>query len=33
VDVARSGVALKEYGTETGSGVVNKAFHWLKENF
>ena len=33
VDAARAGVALKEYGTEAGSGAVNKAFHWLKENF
>ena len=33
VDAAGAGVAVKEYGAETGSGAVNKAFHWLKENF
>lgn len=32
-DAMRAGIASKEYGAEARSGTVNKAFHWLKENF
>ena len=32
-DAMRAGIASKEYGAEARSGAVNKAFHWLKENF
>jgi len=33
VDAARAGAVSSHFGTNTDSGVVNKAFHWLKENF
>lgn len=33
VDAARAGTVSSHFGTNTDSGVVNKAFHWLKENF
>lgn len=32
-DAVRAGIASKDYGVEARSGTVNKAFHWLKENF
>lgn len=32
-DAMRAGIASNEYGAEARSGVVNKALHWLKENF
>ncbi|RAN37447.1 cell division protein FtsA [Hyphomonas pacifica] len=32
-DAVRAGIASKEYGSEVRGGAVNKAFHWLKENF
>jgi len=32
-DAVRADIASKEYGAEARSGAVNKAFHWLKENF
>jgi cell division protein FtsA len=33
VDAMRAGAASNTYGAEADSGVVNKAFHWLRENF
>lgn len=32
-DAVRAGAATVETGADSGSGVMNKAFHWLKENF
>ncbi len=32
-DAARAGAAAVENGPESRSGVVNKVFHWLEENF
>lgn len=33
VDAVRAGAGSGRFGADAGSGVVNKAFHWLKENF
>lgn len=33
IDAARAGAVSGQFGTDAGSGIVNKAFHWLKENF